>query len=117
MLGAPELDAGLQVGSDESRVLKQPILPALVLEVAGLIRRGVNVLLCDGLRSYRSPLHSPKGQARFWSCSADRSLGKAELKSPDDREVLWDADKRLLTNPSYSLSFFKGVRVMKNDSN
>lgn len=40
---------------------------------------------------------------------SDSSLGKAELKSPDNREVPWDADKRLLINPRHSLSFFKRV--------
>lgn len=43
---------------------------------------------------------------------SDSSLGKAELKSPDNREIPWDTDKRLLINQSHLLSFFKGLRII-----
>lgn len=45
------------------------------------------------------------------------SLGKAEPKSPDNTEIPWDADKRLLMKPSHLLCFFRSIFLIENNSN
>lgn len=45
------------------------------------------------------------------------SLAKAEPESPDNTEIPWDADKRLLIKPSLLLCFFRGIFLIENNSN